>query len=255
MKTKQLLLALFALIVVAACTEQDGELPGTSPVNNIVDIKRNWQNSLLDNDFFDQQAKVSHYNFEKRDIRNALRIRNVAAFRFVLGLVENELQVVMVGVDNKGKEILKIFSNPYKGNAYREVIRSLKESSFTYERERIEHPVIGSHLLSYSKVYEYLHRWETALPTKNIEEMISDEGIRYRYFTMKRELMMEMISKTQVSCIALFFGLNDRSELTTVFLQKDGLNQLILQNDKYPLKSGEAVDFIKPCPTDCGSIE
>lgn len=255
MKIKQLLFALFALIVVTACTEQDGELPGTSPVNNIVEIKRNWQNSTLNNDFFDQQAKISHYNFEKRDISNALRIRDVVAFRFVLGLVNDEIQVVMVGVNSEGREILKIFSNPYKGNAYREVIRGLKESPFTYERERIEHPVIGRHLLSYSQVYEYLHRWELALPTKNIEGMISHEGVRYRYFTMKRELMMEMISNTQVSCIALFFGLNDRSELTTVFLQKDNLDRLILQNSKHPLLSGEAVDFIKPCPSDCGVTE
>lgn len=100
-------------------------------------------------------------------------------------------------------------------------------------------------------MYEYISKWQGALESGNIHGAIKNKGTRYRYFSLKKEVVAEMIAKTRIDCIALFLGINADNKMTTVFLQKDIFKNLILYNKNHPIKSGEAFDFTQPCPDNC----
>ncbi len=255
MKTKKLLLALFTLTLLFACSEQE-QVPLNATVITDGIAQRNWQEARLTKTFFENQRNVSHYNYSKKDISDALAIPNITNFRFVLGLQYDELRITMVGVDNEGKEVVSVPSAVYldPGN-YAKAIDELEHSSMTYSANRRKTSVIGKHLLTYSSTFSYISKWKALVESKNIFAAITDNGIRYRYYSLQKEVVADMIASQNVASIALFLGLNTSNELTTVFLQKSSDDELILYNNLLLQKEGgndgNAYDFTNPCPNTC----
>ena len=248
MKIKTFLMAVFAITLFIACSEQESN-PITSNSNS-VDLQKNWQERALTTDFFDNQKSVSHYDFSKKDIERAFENSTLNRFRFVLGLENNQIVISMVGVDEKGNELTSINSTVFfDSELYHSSIKNLENSSYEYSRTRIEAPIIGKHLLSHSATFDYVDKWSKALASQNIEEMITDSGVRYRYYTIEKEVIVHLISKANTESIALFLGLNAENELTTVLLGKDENNQLTPNNTN---RSGDEIfDFTNPCPNAC----
>ena len=80
MKTKKLFVALFAMVALFACSEEE-----SSPIENLnasssFDAKRNWQESSLGSSFFETQKTISHYGFSKSDIKLALDHPSLVSF-------------------------------------------------------------------------------------------------------------------------------------------------------------------------------
>ena len=255
METKHLLVIFFAFILLSSCSENEVttlEAPSVS-----FDARSNWQESTLTNTFFENQKETSHYSFDKKEIVDALSIPNLIGFRFVLGLQADELQITMVGINHEGNEVVKISSEIYENSSiYDTPIQALKESPFTYAKSRINAPFVGEHLLSYASVYKYVSKWQNALDSGEIKNVITDKGVRYRYYSLEKEVIANMVAKNNVESIALFLGLNAQNKLTTVFLQKDVSNQLILNNSLLKnSENGEAFDFSEPCPNTCGTCK
>jgi hypothetical protein len=254
MKTKKLFLALFTLLTLAACSEQE-----TTPLN-AVDVsavaENTWQESRLSKTFFENQKNVSHYNFSKKDILDALATPDLRNFRFVLGLEYDELRITMVGIDTEGKEIVSLRSAVYldPGN-YSKSIDKLENIPFVYSENRLQTPIVGKHLLPYHDTFTYVTKWKNLLATENIEEAITDGGVRYRYYSLEKEVIADMIASNRVQSIALFLGLNSQNELTTVFLQKDVNDALILYTNPFVQRDGseggDSYDFTNPCPNMC----
>ena len=149
------------------------------------------------------------------------------SFRFVLGLENDQIVMTMVGIDNEGSEIATINATVFfDSELYNSSVKSLENSSFQYSRARLETPIIGRHLLAHHETFTYVDKWSKALASQNIEEMITDSGMRYRYYSIEKEVIGHMVSTANTESIALFLGLNTQNELTTVFLGKDENGQL-----------------------------
>lgn len=258
MKMKKSLITLFTFTLLFACSEQEQTpLNATALTDGIAE--RNWQESNLTKTFFENQKNVSHYNFNKKDISNALAISNVTSFRFVLGLQYDELRIIMVGIDNEGKEVVSVPSAVYldPGN-YAKAIDLLEHSSMTYSADRKKTSVVGKHLLTYSNAFSYISKWKALLDNKDIFAAITNSGIRYRYYSLEKEVVADMIAPQNVASIGLFLGLNAENELTTVFLQKDNSDLLILNSNlssSRDINDGDVFDFTSPCPDWCGKCK
>lgn len=250
MKMKQLFIALLALIAITACSENE-----TPPVQSIeinAASKQTWQDARLSSAFFENQKNVSHYSFDKKTIQRALEVSSLNHFRFVLGLKDDQIQMTMVGINDLGEEIVDINATPYLDPGYyHKSIQSMKTSPFEYSRARKNTPIVGKHLLSYEATYEYVTQWKDALQSRDIEELITDDGVRFRYYSLEKEVMKDMIAQDNVESIALFLGLNANKKLTTVFLQKDFSDFLILNNRVRNGDGGGSFDFTRPCPKFC----
>jgi len=250
MKMKQLFIALLALIAITACSENE-----TPPVQSIeinAVAKQTWQNARFSSAFFENQKNVSHYSFDKKTIQRALEVSSLNHFRFVLGLEGGQIQITMVGINNLGEEIIDINATPYLDPGYyHKSIQSMKTSPFEYSRARKNTPIVGKHLLSYDATYKYVTQWKEALQSRDIEEIITDDGVRFRYYSLEKEVIAYMIAQDNVESIALFLGLNADKKLTTVFLQKDFSDSLIINDGFRNGEGGGSFDFSEPCPTTC----
>ena len=250
MKMKHLCIALLALIAISACSENE-----TPPVQSIeinAVAKQTWQNARFSSAFFENQKNVSHYSFDKKTIQRALEVSSLNHFRFVLGLEGDQIQITMVGINDLGEEIIDINATPYLDPGYyHKSIQSMKTSPFEYSRARKNTPIVGKHLLSYSATYDYVTQWKEALQNRDIEEIITNNGIRFRYYSLEKEVMADMIAQDNVESIALFLGLNADKKLTTVFLQKDFSDSLIINDGFRNGEGGGSFDFTSPCPDAC----
>lgn len=253
MKTKKLFVAFFTMIALLACTEEE-----TSPIENLnasttIDAKRNWQESTLGSSFFETQKTISHYSFSKKDIKLALDNPSLVSFRYVLGLENDQIIISMVGIDASGNELNLIQG---KTNLYSQsisnAINGLKNSPFQYQKAQLDKTIVDMHLLNYNATFTYVNNWSNALDSESIEEMITNSGVRYRHYTLEKEVVMDMISNSKVENIALFLGLNSHNELTTVFLTKDKEDNIILNNGQRNDVGGGSYDFSQPCPNVCG---
>lgn len=249
MKIKKLLMAFFAIAVLTACSEQ--ETNSTESLDSFTIAKKNWQERTLTSSFFENQGKVSHYSFSKKEVQSTLTNPNITDFRFVLGLENDQIIINLVGVSYYGEEMTSISSIPnFNSDLYATPLKSLQNNPFQYSKARLEAPIIGKHLLPYDLTYTYINNWHKTLSSGNIEEMITDEGIRFRYYSLEKEVIAEMISRENTESIALFLGLNSENKLTTVFLKKDKENLLILNTGERNL-DGDSLDFTTPCPSAC----
>jgi hypothetical protein len=255
MKTSSFILALCALITLGACSKQESNR--TETLSTSLEPALVWQTSVLGTSFFENQQKVSHYNFDKNAIQQALKDTEVKNFRFVLGLKNDQIEVNMLAVDNQGTTIAAVASTTFSDSGnYQSAINGLKNNAFSYSKARLTTPVVGPHLLSYQATFNYVDQWNKALASQNIEDMISYSGVRYRHYSLEQEVIRDMIADANAESIALFWGLNTNNELTTVLFKKDRNNNLILNtnsnsNSESYVTNGDILDFTTPCPTTC----
>ncbi len=253
MKPKKILLPIFLLVSFIACTHEENNF--TESLETSTFSQKNWQDNRFSATFFTRQKTISHYGFEKKDILNSLSKTSLKKYRFVIGYANNHISITLVGIDTYGKEIISLPASIYNNNQeYETALYQIKNSTFSYSKSSLETPIIGQHLLPYKSVYSYILKWKNLLTTEDIEDAITDNGIRYRYYTLQKEVVADMITSNKVNSIALFLGLNAHNELTTVFLQKDKNDELILlKNNQFQKnnKEGNAYDFTSPCPNTC----
>ena len=252
METKQLFLALCAFLVLSSCSEQETNLE--VPLDGFSFAKQNWQQNTLSSSFFENQSKISHYTFSKKDLALSLSDPNLSNFRFVLGLEKDQIIIKLIGVNHLGEEISTVSSYANRSlDSYTASIESLENSGFQYSKAKLENPIVGKHLLSYSSSYDYISQWNEALQSRDIENLITDDGIRFKYYSLEKEVVLDMLSTDRVASIGLFLGLNAENKLTTVFLTKDSLDNLIVHplNKNDVGEGGNAYDFTNPCPDAC----
>lgn len=255
MKTKKLFLLLLVMTTMMACSEKENSHIDNANLN--AEASKNWQEAELNNSFYLHQKNLSHYSFTSAEISDALSKPNLRNFRFVLGLENDELTIDLVGIDDSGNEIVRVSpTHVFNSDDYSKSIDYMKDSPITYSSQRKQISIVGRHLLEYNDTYKYITAWNNAIESKSIDKLITDSGERFRYYSLEKEVVADMVSKNSVKSIALFLGVNSDNKLTTVFLQKD-LNEQIITRDVTSRngEDGDSYDLTTPCPNlcdDCG---
>lgn len=257
MKTKTVLPILFTAIAFIACmndqfTEIENDfLPST--------IQKNWNETELSTTFYNNQSVLSHHHIDAEKLRNILQYKSVIKFRFILGLNKNqELEIEIAGIDQNGKVLTSFASITNTNNFLKTSINSLQYSTYRYSNT--SGPT--THLLPYRTAYAYINKWEEAIQQKKqIEDLISYDGKRIRYFSLPKQVVLDMTASTNVNAVALFLGINIKNKLTTVFIQKTHQGNLLLKKENHYLGSttngnedngeGNIYDFTEPCPNLC----
>lgn len=248
MKKKVIILATAIFAIAYACTSETANTTATPEPVTLASTK--WQETPLTQDFFKHQKSLSHYSFNTADLQTILSTENIHKFKFELGLKNNKLQITAIGVDAKGNVLGKsIADEQTTENTYKKSINNLAKNTYQYTLARKSKAVVGKHLLSYKSTYSYITKWQNALKEENIENLISYNGERIRYFSLEKEVIAEMVAKKGANKVALFLGLNANNKLTTVFMLK---NNNTLQLKKSSVEEGGYVyDFTTPCPHVC----
>jgi hypothetical protein len=244
----RLLSVLFLFVLFSGCTEKSEDL--NDPTSTLLDAQAHWRTGDLTN-FSSTQSTISHYDFDASKLRGLVENKKTSYFWFALGM-NNESQIILTAkaVDNKGKEIGTISSKIISKKDFSDDL-SILSFPQTYSKQLLDLPVVGKHLIPYKSGGEYISRWEEALQKNDFSEIISYGAERYYQFGVEREVVGHMTKKPDVKSVALFWGVTNEGELTTVFIKK-GLNKnLLLDNNMHSIKSGEengVYDVSRPSP-------
>jgi len=256
MKTNKLVPILFAAILILACTnDQFSETENNIPVT----LQKNWNQTELTTAFYNNQSMLSHHHIDAEKLRSISLQNSVIKFRFTLGLNRNqELEIDIAGIDQKGVIVSSFTSILNTDNNYKNSINQLQYSSYTYR----ELSNATTHLLPYTTAYTYINKWENAIQKQQIETLIAYEGERIRYYSLPKQIVVDMTASKNVSAIALFLGINSNNKLTPVFIQKTHNGSLLIKKENYYLATlnnegepgtleGNIYDFTEACPDLC----
>ncbi len=255
MKTTKLVpILLTAILFIACINDQFSETE-----NNLPTLQKNWNQTELTTAFYNNQSMLSHHHIDAEKLRSICLQKDVVKFRFTLGLnLNQELAIDIAGISQKGRIVSSFSSVLNTENALENSINELQYSRYSYN----EPSNATTHLLPYKTAYTYINTWENAVQKKQIENLITYEGERLRYYSLPKQIVEDMISSKNVGAIALFLGINTNNKLTPVFIQKAYNGSLLLkkansylgktnnEGDPDP-NEGNIYDFTESCPDMC----
>ena len=256
MKTRTFLPILFAAIMILACTnDQLSETENNTPAT----LQKNWNQTELTTTLYNNLSVLSHHHIDAEKLRNIALFKAVVKFRFTLGLNKNlELEIDVAGVDQNGKIVNSFTSILNTNNNLKNSINELQYSTYRYRALSNA----TTHLLPYKTAYTYINKWQNALQKKQVETLISYRGERIRYYSLPKQIVVDMTSSKNVGAIALFLGINTKDKLTPVFIQKTQNGSLLLKAENNYLGTisdgdepgdgeGNIYDFTEGCPDMC----
>ncbi|MEM9681291.1 MAG: hypothetical protein AAF901_13290 [Bacteroidota bacterium] len=202
-----------------------------------------WQTVNLQSVFSKMKEQQFSFSFDKTLLKENLADESLEDFRFMLGVQDNELIIACLGIldDNTVSSVFQI------GELKAHNIDFKVTPEETIDVLDIANNEIKKHVLNRDAAMRYLRQWDEAIHNSaSLENKVSENGTRYKYFTMDKEAIAFLINKDEVVSLELFFGVNDNNKITTVFLGQDKNGDILLPNAQ-----NIALDFTKPCPSDC----
>jgi hypothetical protein len=258
MKKITLLILLVALTFACSSDETGNgtqqvtqqELPGQNPIKQALHSLDLWQTANLTTVFTRLIEDSQSFTFSKPFFVNSLEERSLEAYRFALGVSNNKLQVVCLGVDEDNNVINSILrvGTPNTGAINTHEVDM--QQNTPYDVSTIARPDVKGHILQIKDALTYLSDWKDTLnDMSTIEEKVSYDGDRIEYFTLDKDAMDFLVNRSNVTEIELVFGLNTEGKMTTVFFGKNGKNVIF---DTSAVNF--SLDFTSPCPNDCNGI-
>ncbi|WP_452601963.1 hypothetical protein [Pontimicrobium sp. MEBiC06410] len=258
MKKITFLILLVALVLSCSTDETNDSsqevtqqvLPGQNPIKQALHSLDFWQTADLPVVFTDFIQEAQSFTFSKSFFVNSLEVRNLEAYRFALGVSNNKLQVICLGVTEENEVISSVFKigTPNMGAINAEEVDT--QQNTPYDVSTIAREDIRGHVLQIKDALRYLNDWRDTLnDISTLDDKVSYDGNRIKYYTLDKDAMDFLVNRDDVTAVELVFGLNDEGKMTTVFFGKNGKNVIFDTN-----AVNFALDFTSPCPSNCDDI-
>ena len=210
----------------------NAQLKLSTPVTTAqnTDSYKRWQTTALPDDFAISQMAISHYSFDASALKKLTSHSDSDFFWFTLGINDNsQLTIDAVAVTTKKEVVGTVHASIIQKTAFedRKQLAPL-QTPHQYTSTLKEHPFAAHHLIDYNAGNQYISRWQTALQSSGLEEVVSYKDQHYIKFGIEATTIAHMIAQENVTDIALYLGVNPSQELTTVFIRKDKENTLLL---------------------------
>lgn len=245
---KTILCAIAAMFSMISC-QKDNSQEESGAVSAAQ--KENWLTADLDSKFANSQKQVSAYLFANDEMSKLVKTPNIKEVRFVLGYENNTIQVSIVGVDKAGKELGKINSTILKESNYAIKLSKLGKLSVSKTNKRT--PLVTEHLLLPKDAYAGILGWQEKLNSvKDLDEVTSYDGLRFRHFSLESAIVEAMVDKANTANIGVFFGLNPKGKVTTILIGLDKNNAIkktsATSKDDGENVSDDVLDGARPSP-------
>jgi hypothetical protein len=245
---KTIVCAIAAIFSMISC-QKDNSQEESGSISAVQ--KENWLKADLDSKFANSQKQVSAYLFANDEMSKLVKTPNVKEVRFVLGYENNTIQVSIVGVDKAGKELGKINSTILKESNYAAKLSKLGELSVSKTNKRTA--LVTEHLLLPKDAYAGILGWQEKLNSvKDLDEVTSYQGLRFRHFSLESSIVESMVDKANTANIGVFFGLNPKGKVTTILIGLDKNNAIkktsATSKDDGENVSDDVLDGTRPSP-------
>jgi len=245
---KTIVCAIAAIFSMISC-QKDNSQEESGAISAVQ--KENWLKADLDSKFANSQKQVSAYLFANDEMSKLVKTPNVKEVRFVLGYENNTIQVSIVGVDKAGKELGKINSTILKESNYAAKLSKLGELSVSKTNKRTA--LVTEHLLLPKDAYKGILGWQEKLNSvKDLDEVTSYQGLRFRHFSLESSIVESMVDKANTANIGVFFGLNPKGKVTTILIGLDKNNAIkktsATSKDDGENVSDDVLDGTRPSP-------
>ena len=237
---KTILCAVSAMVLIFSCQkdnsqEESGVVSATQ--------KENWLSANLDSKFANSQKQVTAYLFANDEMSKLVKTPNITEVRFILGYESNTIQVSIVGVDKSGKELGKVNSTILKESNYEAKLSKLNELSVSKTNKRT--PLVSEHLLVPKDAYAGILGWKEKLNSvKDLDEVTSYDGLRFRHFSLESSIVEAMVDKGNTANIGVFFGLNPKGKVTTILISLDKNNAVKKTSITSKGETGDVLDDV-----------
>ncbi|PWB19038.1 hypothetical protein [Flavobacterium sp. HTF] len=237
---KTILFAVSAMFLMFSC-QKDNSQEESGVVSAAQ--KENWLSANLDSKFANSQKQVTAYLFANEEMSKLVKTPNITEVRFVLGYESNTIQVSIVGVDKSGKELGKINSTILKESNYEAKLSKLNELSVSKTNKRT--PLVSEHLLLPKDAYAGILGWKEKLNSvKDLDEVTSYDGLRFRHFSLESSIVETMVNKANTANIGVFFGLNPKGKVTTILISLDKNNAVKKTSITSKGETGDVLDDV-----------
>lgn len=237
---KTILFAVSAMFLMFSC-QKDNSQEESGVVSAAQ--KENWLSANLDSKFANSQKQVTAYLFANEEMSKLVKTPNITEVRFVLGYESNTIQVSIVGVDKSGKELGKINSTILKESNYEAKLSKLNELSVSKTNKRT--PLVSEHLLLPKDAYAGILVWKEKLNSvKDLDEVTSYDGLRFRHFSLESSIVETMVNKANTANIGVFFGLNPKGKVTTILISLDKNNAVKKTSITSKGETGDVLDDV-----------
>lgn len=254
---KKITLIVLIAIVAFACSSDDlkeGDskdvvtqqvLPGQNVIKQVLHSFSTWRTANLATVFSKSIEEDCSFTFDKSFFTMTLGDRTLENYRFSLGVKNNKLQIVCMGVDDENEVISSIFKVGTL-NTGAVNLTDVDTQKPPFDASNAEEDV-KKHILQIKDAIPYLYKWKNALQdTENLEDKVSYDGMRIKHFTIDKDAIAFLVNRDNVTKVELVLGLNEENKMTTVFFGKNNKN-VIFDEDAVNF----ALDFTAPCPSEC----
>lgn len=234
---------LYILMVGILSCQKDNSQEDVTPV--VVSQNENWLSANLDAKFASSQKQVAAYLLPTKQMKLLIEKPNIAEVHFVLGFIDNTIQIEVTGVDESGTELGTVKSEILRESHFRTELTNLNKLSVSLTNKRTS--LLNSHLLSPADAFTWIKKWQEKLNgISDIEDVTSYKGSRFRYFSLEVEVVKAMLYRDNVN-IGVFLGLNPKGKITTILIGLDENNDI--KKTSITSKNAEDIfDGTRPCP-------
>lgn len=213
--------------------------------------RANWINASLNPSFARTQNQVSAYLFKPENLRELISTPDVTMVRLVISYNSDKINFSAVGVNTSGTELVTFPSVVFIDKDLDNNLLVLKNSLSTITSNNI---ILSSHILKSNLAYDYVQKWQKALNDgAKLNELTSFKNDRIHHFSIKKEVIQDLISIQNVSNIGLFIGVNPENKITTVLGGLNSNNKIIIpiSSGNFSTRTGVIYDFALKCPDVC----
>jgi hypothetical protein len=230
------------MVGILACQKESSDDDVTS-----VQVSQNasWLSANLDAKFANSQKQVAGYLLPTNEMKLLIEKPNIAEVHFVFGFIDNTIQIEVTGVDASETELGTVKSAVLKESNFRTELTNLSKLSVSITNKRTS--LLNSHLLPPEEAFKWIKEWQEKLRSvSDLEKITSYEGSRFRYFSLKPEVVKAMLYKDNVN-IGVFLGLNPKGKVTTILIGLDQNNN-IAKTSMTSKEADDIYDGTRPCP-------
>lgn len=216
---KKTILCAAVMLLMVSCQKDNSqeEIIATTKTQ-----KENWLTAKLDTQFANSQKQVTAYLFPTEQLDKLVNTANVEEVHFVLGYADNTIQINVIGVDKEGKKLGTVESTILKDISFQNDLVELNKLTVNTTQKRTL--LLNQHLILPKDAYSWIDAWQEKLNNiSDLDEVLSYEGTRFRYYSFEADVLKDMTAKGG-SSIGLFLGLNSKGKVTTILINLDKNN-------------------------------
>lgn len=244
MKKRNFCIALMTLFVAFSCQKDASQDDGS--LNSVSNKKENWLKADLNTEFASSQKQVTAYLFPTEKLDKLVNTPNVEEIRFVLGYVDNTIQIEVTGVDKSGEKLGSVESTVLKDISVQNNLVELKKLTVNTTKKRSL--LLNEHILVPSYAFAWIDAWQEKLSTvSDLDEVLSYEGTRFRYYSLEAGVVKEMTSEKSAN-VGLFLGLNPKGKVTTILINLDKNNGIKKASQTSKDDTDDVYDGARPVP-------